>query len=320
MCASPMSASSVLGGHVRPTARSFARYASSAGVAVAVAELLKRAARPITGMLSPASRRGKGILFPSVLIGGPPATQRRRIAKLSKMWRRKTGSAAPRRWSPGRGQCQRGTRRCDVVLSAYRTSLAGQYERLDPSLPGAIFVFIPSRIEHNAFRPDVVAFGGRGRPGDSRPGVAADGDRRFGVGLEVVVPARVLGRSPVGRDDAQPAGVGNADYRDRAGRLRLGPDRGQDYRRQAGGDTHKSLPAAGEPRDDFVETVGSWAKHRRPQTGSGKAADRSVQCIGIVEGLDDVRLASIHALSPLTVGDASGDGRDVCEAVIDAAR
>ena len=46
-----MSASSVLGGHVRPTARSCARYASSwAVVAVAIAALLTRAALAIKGL------------------------------------------------------------------------------------------------------------------------------------------------------------------------------------------------------------------------------------------------------------------------------
>jgi hypothetical protein len=46
-CASPMSAACVLGGQVRPTARSFARYASSVELAVAIAALLTRAAPAI---------------------------------------------------------------------------------------------------------------------------------------------------------------------------------------------------------------------------------------------------------------------------------
>src|SRR5947209_18102418 len=60
--ASPMSAASVWGGQVRPTARSFARYASSAGVAVATAALLSTAAPAIMGMANPASQRREGIL------------------------------------------------------------------------------------------------------------------------------------------------------------------------------------------------------------------------------------------------------------------
>ena len=50
------------GGQVRPTARSFARYASSAGVfAFAVAAPLIRAAQAIIGMPSTASQRDEGI-------------------------------------------------------------------------------------------------------------------------------------------------------------------------------------------------------------------------------------------------------------------
>src|SRR5271166_6619933 len=64
-----MSASSELGGQVRPTARSCARYASSRGSAVATAALLTRAAPAITGMVSLASQRGEGIRFPSFLLG-----------------------------------------------------------------------------------------------------------------------------------------------------------------------------------------------------------------------------------------------------------
>jgi hypothetical protein len=59
-----------LGGQVRPTARSFARYGSSSGLAaVAIAALLTRAAPAIMGMASLASRRGEGIRFPSFLLG-----------------------------------------------------------------------------------------------------------------------------------------------------------------------------------------------------------------------------------------------------------
>src|SRR5271155_3289429 len=69
-CASPMSASSELGGQVRPTARSFARYASSAGVvAVAIAALLSRAAPAIMGMVNLASQRGESIRLPTFLLG-----------------------------------------------------------------------------------------------------------------------------------------------------------------------------------------------------------------------------------------------------------
>ena len=69
-CASPMSASSVLGGQVRPTARSWARYASSWGVvAVAIAALPISAAPAIRGMASLTSQRGEGICSVPFLLG-----------------------------------------------------------------------------------------------------------------------------------------------------------------------------------------------------------------------------------------------------------
>jgi len=80
-CPSPMSASSALGGQVRPTALSFARYASSAGVAVAIPALLTRAAPAIIGMVSLASQRREGIRFPSFLRGVSKAAGRVRVQR-----------------------------------------------------------------------------------------------------------------------------------------------------------------------------------------------------------------------------------------------
>src|ERR1700730_1988156 len=84
-CASPMSASSVLGGQLSPTARSFARYASSAGLAVAIGPLLPRAAPAIMGMVSLASQRGEGIRFPSVLLGVSKAASSVRVQSSTNM-------------------------------------------------------------------------------------------------------------------------------------------------------------------------------------------------------------------------------------------
>ena len=78
-CASPMSASSVWGGQVRPTARSFARYASSAGLAVAIAALLTRAAPAIMGTASLAGQRGEGNSIPFLSFGVSKAASSVRV-------------------------------------------------------------------------------------------------------------------------------------------------------------------------------------------------------------------------------------------------
>src|ERR1700753_2417146 len=95
-----MSASSFPGGQVRPTARSCARYESSAGVlAVALAAQPMKAAPAIMGMVILASQRGEGICFPSCLVirrDGPE-----RIAELR---------------ANNRGSRSRGVRVVDVVL------------------------------------------------------------------------------------------------------------------------------------------------------------------------------------------------------------
>src|ERR1700731_1046302 len=80
-----MSASSVLGGQVRPTARSFARYASSAGLGGPIPALLTRAAPAIMGMVSLASQRDEGIRFPSFLLGVSKAASSVRVQSSTNM-------------------------------------------------------------------------------------------------------------------------------------------------------------------------------------------------------------------------------------------
>jgi hypothetical protein len=100
-CASPMSASSELAGQVRPTALSFARYASSWGLAVAVAALLTKAAPAIMGMASLTNQRGAGIRFHVFLLGVSTVASSMPVRSGVNMKIRKSSQKAPPREALG---------------------------------------------------------------------------------------------------------------------------------------------------------------------------------------------------------------------------
>src|SRR6202012_779051 len=130
------------------------------------------------------------------------------------------------------------------------------------------------------------------------PRITADSNRRLRIGLEVVVPAGVLGAGPVGRDDGQSVEVRNAEYRHGPGLTRLRTDGGQDDHRQAGGETDEAQLAAAEPRHEFVEMVGCWPKQRCPQGGSRKVSYEAIERVGVGKILGAVRACRAHVLLP----------------------
>src|ERR1700722_16188951 len=128
-------------------------------------------------------------------------------------------------------------------------SIAAEDEGFYAAFTRARFVLSPARVELDASRPDLVALVGGGGSGSGLPGIPLDRYRGLGVGLEIVVPGRVLCAAKVGRDEAQTVGVRDSEHRDGAALPRLSARGGEDDRRQAERDLGEAALAAGQLGD-----------------------------------------------------------------------
>ena len=126
------------------------------------------------------------------------------------------------------------------------------------------FVLSPAGVELDAFRPDLLPLAGCGGSRGGLPGIALDSYRCLGVGLEIVVPGRVLCAAKVGRDEAHAVGVRDSEHRDGARLPRFGAGGGEDDRRQADRDPSEATLAAGQLGDELVEMVCGRAEERPP--------------------------------------------------------
>src|SRR6516164_4165576 len=80
--------------------------------------------------------------------------------------------------------------------------IPAQDERLDMAFAGPRLVLAPAGVNLEPFRPDLIALAGCGESGGGLARIAPNSYGGFWVGLEVVVPRRVLGAAKVGRDQA----------------------------------------------------------------------------------------------------------------------
>jgi len=150
-------------------------------------------------------------------------------------------------------------------------------------IPGPHFVLPPAGIQLDAFGPDLVALAWRREPRGRMPGIAADGDRRFRIGFQVVVPGRMLGTTEVGGDEAYAVRMRDAVHGDGAWFTGFGADGGEYYHGDPRRDRGEAAPATGGFADEPVEVVSGRAKKRRTYGGGSEAAHRPMKGIRFVK-------------------------------------